>query len=74
MKPLRRYIVTGEVTISVHTEVEARSAKEARELADEHGVMSLCHSCSAESCDEQWVTSGELDGAVKIRDAELLDE
>lgn len=58
----KRYSVGGTLTISVHTEVVARTPEEARELAAEHGIMSLCHSCASGSPSEEWVTSGELDG------------
>ena len=58
----KRYSVSGVITISVHTEVEACSPEEARRIAtEEHGIMSLCHQCAKGSPTEEWVTSGEFD-------------
>lgn len=53
--------VPGTMTISMFVDVEAATAEEARELATDKGVMSLCHSCANASHGE-WSTSGELDG------------
>lgn len=61
-----KYRVTGYVTISVHVDVEASSPAEARRLAREAPMRSLCHQC-ATSEDGAWSTSGELDGTVAIR-------
>ncbi len=58
----RKYKVSGSVTISVYTEVEATSKAEAVRLAQEHPMQSFCHQCSTGSPDEEWTTSGELDG------------
>lgn len=58
----RRFRVVAEVTISVHTDVEAETEEQAKELAGQRGMMHLCWSCSSESASDQWVTSGELDG------------
>lgn len=58
----RRWRVVAEVTISVHTDVEAETEEQAREIAAERSVMRLCWSCSSKDGTEQWVTSGELDG------------
>jgi hypothetical protein len=58
----RTFMVVGEIMISVHTEVEARSPEEALKIAAERGMMSLCHGCSTGSPSEEWVTSGELGG------------
>jgi hypothetical protein len=68
-----RYLVSGQVTISVCTEVEASSGKEAIRKAQDHGMMSLCHSCSSGEPTEEWVTSGELDGEVVEIYVEELD-
>lgn len=58
-----KYMVTSAITISMHTEVEADSAEEAKEIASQRGIMSMCHSCArSDGDDEEWRTSGELDG------------
>jgi hypothetical protein len=58
----RRYSVGGVITISVHTEVEAASPEEAREIAiNDRGIMSLCHQCASGDPSLEWVTSGEFD-------------
>lgn len=57
------YTVVGLLTISVHTRVEANSPEEAIEIARGRDVPGLCHQCSnSERADEEWSTSGELDG------------
>ena len=60
----KKYLVCGEVTISVHCEVEANSKEEALELARDLPMMSLCHHCASgsEKYEDEWRTSGELDG------------
>jgi hypothetical protein len=58
----RKYMVVGDVTISVHTEVEATSAAEAIRLAQERGMQSFCHQCSTGDPENEWTCSGELDG------------
>ena len=57
----KRYSVGGLITISVYTEVVAASPEEARELASQRGIMSLCYQCSNSEPECKWVTSGELD-------------
>ena len=58
-----KYRVSTTCTISLHTDVEADSQEEAIKKAfDERGVMSLCNQCSGGQSEEEWVTSGELDG------------
>jgi hypothetical protein len=58
----RDYNVVAQVTISVHTVVEAGSIEEAIELAQERSVIQLCHQCASGDEMSEWVTSGELDG------------
>ena len=62
---MKKYIVTGLVTISVHTEVFAETAEDAIEMAQERPLQSICHYCSGQKPVDQWITSGELDGEVK---------
>lgn len=68
-----RYMVTGHITISVCTEVEADSAREAERVARDRPVMSLCAQCAAGEPEHEWVTSGELDGSVRSIRAEDTD-
>ena len=67
-----KFLVTGAVTISVNTEVVADTAEQAEKIACQRGLMSLCHHCSVGEPEAEWVTSGELDGA--IRDIRVEDE
>lgn len=67
---MKRWMVTAEVTISMHTMVEARTENEAREKAAESGMMHLCHQCAAgadrRDAWNEWRTSGEFDGEPNI--------
>lgn len=61
------------VTISVLTDVEAESEDEAIRLAEERSVIGLCHQCGGNRTrDEEWVTSGELDGEPQELTAEKM--
>jgi hypothetical protein len=63
-----KYLVHGAVTISVATVVEAGSAAEALEKAQDSQPKQLCYRCSRLEEDE-WTTD-ELDGTVEILRAE----
>lgn len=64
-----KYLVSTHLTISVHTEVDADSPEEAKNIAGQRGVMGLCHSCaSSDESDVEWRTSGELDSLPDIDD------
>lgn len=67
-----KYLVTGYITISVSVEVEADSPKAARALARDAPMMTLCGQC-AHGCPDEWSTSGELDGEVRIRAADAME-
>ena len=72
MSELRKFMVVGTITISVHTDVEARDEEEAIEIAVGRPVMSLCHQCARGDSNEEWATSGELDGEpcdLRVEDA-----
>lgn len=71
-KDKRRYTVVGEVTISMHVEVEASSPEEAIERAEAAPMMSLCHQCGRGEPDE-WSTSGEFDGEPTNLEAEEIE-
>lgn len=61
----KTWLVSGLITISVSTRVEAECEEEAVGLATERSIMGLCHRCAgSEGDDEEWRTSGELDGEV----------
>lgn len=68
----RTYRVVAMCTISVHTDVEATSKREAVKLARGRSMMSLCHQCSGGSSHDEWSTSGELDGTPFDLTAEEL--
>lgn len=62
VEAVKKFRVCGVITISVYTEVEAETPEEARKLAEEQPVMTLCHYCVSGEPDREWVTNGELDG------------
>jgi hypothetical protein len=72
---MKTYFITSVIGITVHTQVTAKSAKEAKSIALRRGVMGLCHQCAdGDSKTEEWVTSGELDGTPeKILDIQECD-
>lgn len=61
-----KWLVSGVITISVHTEVEAETQSAAEEIALAQPVMSLCHQCATGTPKDEWVTSGELDGDIEV--------
>jgi hypothetical protein len=67
-----KYIVSGEMTISVSVIVEAADPKEAKNLARQASVRTLCASCS-NTHEGEWSTSGELDGVPSIIDVQEDD-
>lgn len=71
-----RFQVNAQMTISVHTIVEAKDAKEAKRLAEERTVQGLCHQCAGSTRfkenEEEWRTSGELDGEPTELEVERL--
>ncbi len=68
----KRYRLSGTLTISVCTDVEAASPEEACKILEDEGrpVVTLCHQCSGGNSFVEWVTSGELDGEPEIIDDE----
>lgn len=65
-----KYRVQGLMTISVFVVVEADSAEEAREKAEDSAVQSLCNGCASPMDESEWHTSGELDGTPVIEAVE----
>lgn len=66
-----KFTVSGHVTISVNTDVVAKSRAEAKRIAAERGMMSFCHQCATGEPHCEWVTSGEPDGEVTITGTEV---
>lgn len=64
-----KYMVSGQMTISIWIEVEADSPEAAREAAGDASVVELCNYC-ATAKDGVWNTSGELDGTPEILEVE----
>lgn len=68
-----KYLISGSITISMHTEVEADSKTEALQIAALRELCSLSnpymHGETAEDC---WCHSGELDGEVEVLDVEEM--
>jgi hypothetical protein len=61
---LKKYRVCAQVTISIYTDVEAGSRKEALEIAAGRDMAAIHHAVydTAAIAAAEWVTSGELDG------------
>ena len=57
-----KFRVTAEVMISVSTLVDAKTERGAIEQASKRGMVSLCRQCAQGEAEQEWVTSGELDG------------
>lgn len=56
-----KYAVTGVVTISIWTTVEAESEEDAVFEAEGRPMMNFCHYCASSDSSKRWVAS-ELDG------------
>ena len=71
-----RYFVSGVMTISVHVYVDAETPEEAKKVAEDAPLQGFCHQC-ARGQDDEWSTSGELDGTpqdLEVREAYSDDE
>lgn len=71
MSDKKRYQFSGEVTISVSTIVWATSEAKARKIAEQRGNTSGLVDGGNEL--SEWITSGDLDGVVKVGECELTD-
>jgi hypothetical protein len=70
---MKRFRVAGVATISVHTDVDAETPEEAIQIAKWRPMQRLCFQCSgAEGADDEWRTSGELDGEPDELEAEEI--
>lgn len=57
------YVFSSTATISMHTKVRGTmTLEEAMQIAKSRGNLELCYQCSTGEVEEQWVTTGELDG------------
>lgn len=56
----RTFIVSGSVTVSCYTKVEAENIEEAKEIAETRGLSNLCHMPFEDGEDESWHI--EMDG------------
>ena len=65
-----KYIVSATVTISIQTEVIADTEEAALEQAYGRPMMSFCHQCTHGYPEDEWITSGELDGTPQELRAE----
>lgn len=57
------YQLKANITISLTTIVEADSKEDALDQALDRSLIHLCHQCAGGHPEEEWVTSGELDGS-----------
>jgi uncharacterized OsmC-like protein len=60
-KPMKTFKLSGTVTISIYTEVEAETAEEAIDIAEERGIE-VENFDSEEQVKDVWVSS-EFDGS-----------
>jgi hypothetical protein len=70
---VKKYRVVSRVTISMHTDVEAKSIKDAKEIALGRPLVRLCWQCSGGDKTTKWCTSGELDGEPKIVEVDVIE-
>lgn len=61
-----KFSVSGEVTISVHTDVEAETEEEAKKIAADRGTQSFCYQCARGEPEQEWTTTGDIDGEITI--------
>lgn len=71
---MKRYAVTANVTIGLNATVLARSKKHALELAADLGLPTIHEDArynSEDESDDEWRTSGEIDGMALDIDAQV---
>lgn len=61
---MERFYLSGVVTISVNTEVDANSLEEAIEIAKERNLCRV-HVSNSYNISENWMCGEELDGEVQ---------
>lgn len=60
-----RYYIHSAMVVSVGVEVEADSPEQAREIAEDTGIRSLCHACSGSDHGrrrDEWHLTDGLEG------------
>lgn len=64
-----KFNVSGRVTVSAWTTVEADSAEQAREIAEQRGMAQLVHQALYPDDDESWHI--ETDGEPEVTEVTL---
>jgi len=64
-----KYRVHAFATIEMFTKIEADTEEEARDIACQRSIVRLL---SDGNPDDEWVTSGELDGEPEVDDVEEI--
>ena len=60
---MKNFKLTARVTISVYTEVEAKTLEEAIKIAEDRNLMPIIHS-GGETAEDTWMCD-ELDGVAE---------
>ncbi len=63
-----KFLVTGEITISIHTEVVAKTPEAAKRSAAKRPTQTISEMSG--DAGSEWVVGGELDGEPKITEVE----
>lgn len=66
-----KYMVSGHVTVSCHTMVEADSPEQAKEIAEERQLAGLTIQAFTGDDNESW--HAEMDGAVEATNVQEMD-
>lgn len=51
---VKKFNVSGIVGVSCYTIVEAETAEEAKEIAEDRDMANLCHNALSPDCDDSW--------------------
>jgi hypothetical protein len=67
-----RYVVYGTLHVGMFTTVEADSPEQARAVAEQRGVVGLCHQCggSSEKARREWCVQDWGCGEVEVGEDE----
>lgn len=74
---MKTFRINAFVTISIHTEVEAKTKSSALKIAKDRALVGLCASCGSGNPEDEWCTCGELDGEpqnIEIEEDDLGDD
>jgi hypothetical protein len=58
--------IGGTASVSLCTEVWADTLEEAKEIAEQRAVQSICHQCSSADSITEWALCDGLDGDVVL--------